>query len=198
MSMPDSASSITLATNDTPDLASAATIHVTSLASTINSSRGKRVISQIYARMVTRGHEIYLARLDNQIVGGIVIQVHGQPSVNVSALLASPTSWFTALHALGLREFIAQVFDTARLKTAARKIAPHDYILALYVDQPHRKQGIAQQLVDVAIRSSVSRRKPIVVDTNLSNLGARRLYERAGFTEHYRTPRSVLLMHSFG
>jgi ribosomal protein S18 acetylase RimI-like enzyme len=196
--MPDSASSITLATNDAYDLTTAATIHVTSLATTINSHRGRDVISRIYALLVTHGHEIYLARLADRIVGGIVIQVHGQPSPSVSALLARPTSWLTALHALGLREVSAQVIDFVKLKTAASKIAPHDYILALYVDQPHRKHGIARQLIDAAIRSSGSRRNPIVVDTNLSNLGARSLYEKAGFSEQHRTSRSVLLKHPVG
>lgn len=173
----------------------AATIHVASLGATLNSSRGVAVISEIYGRLATRGHEIHLLRVAGKVVGGIVTQVHDRPSGNVDVLFTAPTSWLAALHSLGPWETFAQFFDLARLKVAANKTAPHDYILALYVDEPHRKHGFAQRLVDVAIRSATGRGTGVMVDTYLTNSAARRLYEKAGFIEQYRTSRSVLLSH---
>lgn len=179
----------------------AAALHVKCLPGTLTSQRGVKAVAGIYRHLVRRGHAAHLALARNRsandnMAGGLIVIRHGCARSTSFVLMYRPWSWLVALRAIGIREFLSQLYDLARRRNAAKQLDPHDYIAAVYVAETSRRLGLARQLVELAIADAKTRGVGVVVDTTLSNESAKSLYETMGFDEFFRTNVSVLFVRA--
>lgn len=178
-------------------LGDAARLHVESLPGTLTSTRGVEVVTEIYQRMVLDGHSVYIAvgatpRHKPDVLGGLVVIRHDVRTPKTYAVIHRPSSWISTLRTLGFVEVLTQITDMVNLARHSRRLEPHDYVAALFVDINARRFGIAQKMLDYAGRDSVARGTGLVVDTLIGNDAAGRLYESFGFHERATTARSRL------
>jgi len=176
--------------SDSPLIDEAARLHVESLTGTLTSSRGAPVVAGIYRRLVREGHSLYLAVDGDSVVGGLMVMLHDKSRVTAFTIAHRPWSWLTTLGKLGLRESLQQVRDLIQVMREIPKTAPHDYIVALYVDSHFRRTGVASGLISRVIDDSVKRGVGLGVDTLQLNEAARRFYGSHGFREWATTSRS--------
>ena len=102
-----------------------------------------------------------------------------------------PWSWIIALRRLGVRNAFTQLLDLSVLQRASQQLAPHDYIVALYVAGSSRRVGVASKLVQQAISDAKIRGVGLAVDTTLTNDSAKNFYKSLGFVESIQTKFSV-------
>lgn len=179
--------------SNSPLIDDAARLHVESLTNTLTSSRGSQVVAGIYRRLVREGHSLYLAVDGDSVVGGLMVMLHGKSRAVGFTIAHRPSSWLTTVRKLGLRESLRQVFDLIQVMRETLKLAPHDYIVALYVDLRARRTGVARGLIGRAITDSSNRGVGLGVDTLQDNEAARRFYENCGFREWTLTTRSTIV-----
>lgn len=180
------------ARRDSPHLVAAATLHTLCLPGTITSKRGATTIAGIYTKLVGNGHTIHLAINQDRVVGGIVVMRFSQHASRLFMLLYRPWSWWSALRSLGVYTFMRQMLDIAKLQRFSKTLPPHDYIVAVYVDESFRGSGLGRQLVQRAIDTAHTDHVGLAVDTYCNNQIAQRLYQQLGFSEYKQTKLSTL------
>jgi len=168
----------------------AARLHVASLSDTLTSNRGAKTLGGIYRRLIRKGHSLFVARVDNTVVGGVMVMIHDVERATLFSVVYRPWSWISVLRHLGVRELVAQLRDLAHVMRCNARLAPHDYIVALYVDQSARRHGVARTLIARASAEATSRGVGLAVDTLSTNEPARTFYHSVGFREFAVTPRS--------
>jgi ribosomal protein S18 acetylase RimI-like enzyme len=127
-----------------------------------------------------------------QVVGGIVVLRASRPSSRWFILLYRPWSWWLAMYRLGLTSFFRQLVDVITLQRSADSFEPHDYIIAVYVDENFRGSGIGRDLVGSVIESSQMRHVGLMVDTNSDNSVALSFYRQLGFRVRRQTKLSTM------
>lgn len=98
------------------------------------------------------------------------------------------------MYRLGPTSFIRQLVDVITLQRSADSFEPHDYIIAVYVDENYRGLGIGRDLVRSAIESSQIRHVGLMVDTNSDNSAAQGLYRQLGFRDCRQTKLSTMFI----
>jgi len=96
------------------------------------------------------------------------------------------------MYRLGLKSFSRQLVDVITLQRSADFLEPHDYIVAVYVDENFRGLGIGHNLVRSVIESSQMRHVGLMVDTNSDNSVALSLYRQLGFRVCRQTKLSTM------
>lgn len=147
----------------------------------------------IYRRLLGEGHSLHLALDGETVIGGVMVMLHGIRRANLFAAAYRPWSWLAVLARLGARETLSQFVDVIRVMRHTRALPPHDYIVAVYVDEGARRLGVARNLVAAVSADSTRRGVGVAVDTLRGNDAARRLYVSIGFREHASTSRSQIL-----
>lgn len=176
----------------------AAELHVECLRDTLTSNRGVATVAGIYRRLLREGHALHLA-LDGEIViGGVMVMLHGRRRASLFAAAHRPWSWLVVLARLGVRESLAQLADVVRVMRRTRALPPHDYIVAVYVDERARRLGVARGLLAAVSADSMRREVGVGVDTLQNNDAARRLYLSIGFREDAATSRSQMFSRASG
>jgi len=175
----------------------AARLHVACLSRTLTSSRGASVVAGIYRRLIREGHSLYVALEEDSLLGGLMVIVHGHSWATSFTITHRPWSWMSVLGKLGVLETLQQVRDLARVMHHRSQPAPHDYIVAWYVDEQARRLGLGRRLLACAAEESALRGVDLGVDSLQDNVSARRLYASFGFREVPTTPRSqIFTRHS--
>jgi ribosomal protein S18 acetylase RimI-like enzyme len=177
---------------DSHHLVAAATLHTLCLPGTITSRRGAATIAGIYTKLVGNGHTIHLAINQDRVVGGIVVMSFSQRASRLFMLIHRPWSWWSALQSLGVFTFMRQILDIAKLQRFSKTLPPHDYIIAVYVDESFRGSGLGRQLVQRAIDTAYAAHVGLAVDTYRNNEIAQRLYQQLGFNKYKQTALSTL------
>ncbi|NCV45302.1 MAG: GNAT family N-acetyltransferase, partial [Actinobacteria bacterium] len=113
------------------------------------SQRGSATLTGIYRKLLHQDHSIIVAVSGEQIVGGIVVLRASRPSLRWFILLYRPWSWWLAMYRLGLTSFSRQLVDVITLQRSTDSLQPHDYIIAVYVDEDFRGLGIGRDLVSI-------------------------------------------------
>jgi ribosomal protein S18 acetylase RimI-like enzyme len=180
------------ARRDSPHLVAAATLHTLCLPGTITSKRGATTIAGIYTKLVGNGHTIHLAINQDRVVGGIVVMRFSQHASRLFMLFYRPWSWWSALRSLGVSNFTRQILDIAKLQQFSKTLPPHNYIVAVYVDESSRGAGLGQRLVQCAMDAAQAEGVGLAVDTYRNNEIAQRLYQQLGFSEYKQTKLSTL------
>lgn len=170
----------------------AAQLHVACLHGTLTSRRGAPVVAGIYRRLIRKGHSLYVALEEESLLGGLMVMVHGHSRATSFTITHRPWSWVSVLGKLGVLETLQQVRDLVKVMHHTSQLAPHDYIVALYVDERARRLGLARRLLACAAQDSARRGVDLGVDTLQDNVSARRLYASFGFREVVTTPRSQI------
>ena len=183
---------IELLDKNSSHVAAAANLHTRCLSSTITSQRGSATLVGIYRRLLERDHSIAVAVNGGQVVGGIVVLRASRPRSRWFILLYRPWSWWLAMYRLGLPSFFRQLVDVVTIQRSAVSIQPHDYIIAVYVDEDFRGLGIGRDLVRSAIENSQMRHVGLMVDTNSDNSVALSLYRQLGFRVCRQTKLSTM------
>jgi len=184
---------IELLDKNSSHVAAAANLHTRCLSSTITSQRGSATLVGIYRRLLERDHSIAVAVNGGQVVGGIVVLRASRPRSRWFILLYRPWSWWLAMYRLGLTSFFRQLIDVVTIQRSAVSIQPHDYIIAVYVDEGFRGLGIGRDLVGSVLESSRMRHVGIMVDTSTDNTVALNLYRQLGFRICRQTKLSTML-----
>ena len=96
------------------------------------------------------------------------------------------------MYRLGLTSFFRQLVDVITLQRSADSFEPHDYIIAVYVDETFRGSGIGRDLVGSVLESSRMRHVGIMVDTSTDNTVALNLYRQLGFRVCRQTKLSTM------
>jgi len=177
--------------SSSPCLGEAAALHVICLPGTLTSQRGSKTTAGLYRHLLLQGHAAHIAISSNRVVGGLIVMRHGCRKSNIFIAMYRPWSWIIALHSLGVRNAFTQLQDLSILHRASQQLAPHDYIVALYVADSSRRIGVASKLVQQAISDAKIRGVGLAVDTTLANDSARNLYKSLGFAESHQTKYSV-------
>jgi ribosomal protein S18 acetylase RimI-like enzyme len=159
---------------------------------TITSQRGALTLAGIYRRLLRHGHSIYVATMQGNVVGGIVVMEHQQHRSTLLTLVHRPQSWLGAIRQLGVASFFQQLRDVVAVQRIASKLPAHNYIVAVYVDSATRRAGVARQLLTQAMESARARGVVLAVDTLQANSAAQHLYRSLGFMEYQRTKKSVI------
>ena len=183
---------IELLDKNSSHVAAAANLHTRCLSSTITSQRGSATLVGIYRRLLERDHSIAVAVNGGQVVGGIVVLRASRPRSRWFILLYRPWSWWLAMYRLGLTSFFRQLVDVVTIQRSAVSIQPHDYIIAVYVDEGFRGLGIGRDLVGSVIESSQMRHVGLMVDTKSDNSVALSLYRQLGFRVCRQTKLSTM------
>ena len=183
---------IELLDKNSSHVVAAAKLHKRCLPTTITSQRGSMAIAGIYRKLLQRGHSISVAVSGEHVVGGIVVLRASRPSSRWFILLYRPWSWWLAMYRLGLTSFIRQLVDVISLQRSTDSLEPHDYIVALYVDESVRGLGIGRNLVGSVVESSRMRHVGLMVDTNSDNSVALNLYRELGFQVCKQTKLSTM------
>jgi len=186
--------SIELIDMNSPHIVAAANLHIRCLPSTITSQRGSMTLAGIYRRLIQRGHSVSVAVDGERVLGGIVVLRAKRPTSRWYVLLYRPWSWWLAMFRLGLISFLRQLVDVTSLQRSADSLPPHDYIIAVYVDETVRGVGIGRHLVESVVESSRVRQVKLLVDTNTDNIVALALYRRLGFEVYKQTKLSTMLI----
>lgn len=181
---------------DSPLIDAAARLHVACLPGTLTSARGAPVVAAIYRRLVREGHSLYLAVDGDSVIGGVMVMLDGRARATPFTAGYRPRSWLSVVRKLGVRASLLQVGDLVQVMRRAGRLAPHDYIVALYVDERVRRLGVARSLLAGAAADSSGRGVGLGVDTLQDNDAARRLYESQGFREDAATSRSRIFIRS--
>lgn len=181
------------ARRNSPHLVAAATLHTLCLPGTITSKRGAGAVAGIYAKLLDDEHSIQLAISQDRVVGGIVVTRSSQHISQRFILLHRPLSWWSALRSLGIASFGLQILDIAQLQRLSKALPPHDYIVAVYVDESFRGIGLGRQLVQRAIDAAGADHVGLAVDTYRTNQIAQQLYRQLEFSEYKQTRLSTLL-----
>ncbi len=177
-------------------LDAAARLHETCLRDTVTSARGQRNIQYSYNHLTHHGHTVYVLTEEETVVGGLAVVASNRRYSPLALLLHRPESWILAIRRLGFSDLFSKLRDLLAVRRQARTLKNHDYIVALFVDEGVRRQGLARQLLERAINDSSARGVGLAVDTALSNVAAQTLYASLGFVGHSRTSRSVILTRS--
>jgi hypothetical protein len=93
-----------------------ALLHSQGLSDTITSNRGVGTIEKIYERLALSGHAIYRATTDTRTLGGLVVFKNGLNRQSIFIVFTNPLSWFNAIRALGLKDFLRQLVDLVAVK----------------------------------------------------------------------------------
>lgn len=177
---------------DSTHLVHAARLHTDCMPETITSQRGALTLAGIYRRLLRHGHSIYVATMQGNVVGGIVVMEHQQNRSTLFTLVHRPQSWLGAVRQLGVASFFQQLRDVVAVQRVSSKLPAHNYIVAAYVDSATRRVGVARQLLTQAMESARARGVVLAVDTLQSNSAAQQLYRSLGFMEYQRTRKSVM------
>jgi ribosomal protein S18 acetylase RimI-like enzyme len=183
---------IELLDKSSPYVVTAAKLHTRCLPNTITSQRGSATLIGIYRKLLHQDHSITVAVSDEKVVGGTVVLRASRPSSRWFILLYRPWSWWLAMYRLGLTSFFRQLVDVITLQRSADSLQPHDYIIAVYVDEDFRGLGIGRDLVESAIENSRMRHVGLMVDTNSDNSVALSLYRQLGFQVCRQTKLSTM------
>jgi ribosomal protein S18 acetylase RimI-like enzyme len=183
---------IELLNKNSSHVVAAANLHTRCLPGTITSQRGSATLTGIYRKLLHQDHSIIVAVSGEQIVGGIVVLRASRPSPRWFILLYRPWSWWLAMYRLGLTSFSRQLVDVITLQRSTDSLQPHDYIIAVYVDEDFRGLGIGRDLVRSAIENSQMRHVGLMVDTNSDNSVALSLYRQLGFRDCRQTKLSTM------
>jgi ribosomal protein S18 acetylase RimI-like enzyme len=183
---------IELLDKSSSQVVTAAKLHRRCLPNTITSQRGSATLIGIYRKLLHQDHSITVAVNDEKVVGGIVVLRASRPSSRWFILLYRPSSWWLAMYRLGLTSFFRQLVDVITLQRSADSLQPHDYIIAVYVDEDFRGLGIGRDLVESAIENSRMRHVGLMVDTNSDNSVALSLYRQLGFRVCRQTKLSTM------
>jgi ribosomal protein S18 acetylase RimI-like enzyme len=178
--------------SSSPFIDRAAALHVECLGDTLTSTRGAPTVAGIYRRLLCEGHALHLALDGETVIGGVMVMLHGIRRANLFAATYRPWSWLAALARLGVRETLSQLVDVAGVMRHTWALPPHDYIVAVYVDERARRLGVARSLIAAVSADSTRRGVGVAVDTLRGNDAARRLYVSIGFREHASTTRSQM------
>jgi GNAT superfamily N-acetyltransferase len=173
-----------------------ALLHKQGLSDTITSNRGVGTIEKIYSRLALSGHTIYRATADTKTLGGLVVFKNGLNRQSIFIVFTNPLSWFCAIRALGLKDFLRQLVDLVAVKRIAQSLPPTDYGVALYVDEAARRMGVARSLLTRALADAELRGVSYSADVLLENTAIRNLYSALGLREAGRTRFSVILTTS--
>jgi len=174
----------------------AAQLHVACLAGTLTSARGAPVVAAIYRRLVRDGHSLYLAVEGDTVIGGVMVMLDGKRRATSYTASYRPWSWLSVVRSLGAGASLQQLRDLIQVMRRTGRLARHDYIVALYVDERARRLGVARSLLTRATADSSGRGVGVGVDTLRGNDAARRLYESEGFRELATTSRSRIFIRS--
>lgn len=174
----------------------AAQLHVACLAGTLTSARGAPVVAAIYRRLVRDGHSLYLAVEGDTVIGGVMVMLDGKRRATSYTASYRPRSWLSVVRSLGAGASLQQLRDLIQVMRRTGRLARHDYIVALYVDERARRLGVARSLLARATADSSGRGVGVGVDTLRGNDAARRLYESEGFRELATTSRSRIFIRS--
>ena len=177
-------------------LNAAARLHEMCLRDTVTSARGQRNIQYSYNHLTHHGHTVYVLTEEETVVGGLVVVASNRRYSPLALLLHRPESWILAIRRLGFSDLFSKLRDLLAVRRQARTLKYHDYIVALFVDEGVRRQGLARQLLERAINDSSARGAGLAVDTALSNVAAQTLYASLGFVGRSRTSSSVILTRS--
>lgn len=172
----------------------AARLHVACLPGTLTSRRGASAVAGIYRRLVSEGHSLYVALEEDSLLGGLMVIVHGNSRLTLFTISHRPRSWVSVLSNLGVLETLQQLRDLARVTHHIGRLVPHDYIVAVYVDERARRLGVARSLLARAVDDSSLRGVKVGVDTLKDNYSARQLYLTFGFHEVFSTSRSKIFI----
>lgn len=183
-------------TADSPLIDAAARLHVACLAGTLTSARGAPVVAAIYRRLVREGHSLYLAVDGDTVIGGVMVMLAGKGRATSFTARHRPWSWLAVVRSLGVGASLQQLRDLIQVVRRTGRLAPHDYIVALYVDERARRLGVARSVLARTTADSSGRGLGVGVDTLRDNDAARRLYESQGFRELATTSRSRIFMRS--
>lgn len=189
----DTAIEVQQITDENSYLMDCVRLHIAALPNTLSSQRGVQPLTSIYQRLIRQGHAVYVAHVNKQVVGGIVVLEYGRLIRTAELLFHQPLMWVRVVKRLGVREFVAQLADLFSLQIHKRQLPANDYILALYVSDSIRRAGVARSLV-MAARTAAWRRGVVLsVDTTANNSVAQKFYRSVGFHETTRTKRSIIL-----
>jgi len=172
----------------------AARLHIACLPRTLTSRRGASALAGIYRRLLREGHSLYVALEEDSLLGGLMVMVHGNSRATLLTISHRPRSWVSVLERLGVLETLQQLRDLASIMHHRGRLVPHDYILALYVDERARRLGVARSLLARAVEDSSLRGVKVGVDTLKDNYSARQLYLTFGFHEVFSTSRSKIFI----
>ena len=126
------------------------------------------------------------------MVGGLMVMLHGRRRATAFTITHRPWSWLSVVRRLGVGATLRQVRDLIQVMHRTSRLASHDYIAALYVDDRVRRSGVARTLLALAVADSNKHGVNLGVDTLQGNHAAHQLYESCGFREWTLTTRSTI------
>ena len=174
-------------------LKSIGVLHCESMPQTVTSMRGIKATEGLYRRLIRTGGIVFCSVNDKEIIGVISFTINYYRLASLSSFAIKPFSWIGVVQKLGLFDVLVRLFDSKKLM---RNLNQYDqrffYISTLFVSESNRGAGIGAELLSAAKEVALSNGVPLFVDTELSNVRARKFYVDNNFIEVGKTKRSIL------
>lgn len=167
------------------NIADIAKMHVKAMPETTSSRIGSEYVEILYKALKSSNHIFLIARSKLGTVGVLTASQNLSLTQKILKNLTLKTI-FLLLKAAALGKVdIRQVWSRLQFEDIVVKELkkPYIYILTLFVENSHQRQGIGRQLLDKVIKKA--RAKParsIYLDTYINNKDSLAFYKAAGFT----------------